>query len=106
MKGPFLLEAKTLTREIDHTLGGAFLLCDLAKVVRAVGRSDRDILADLLKRVGGKDAVWCYYEYARSPKEAFEMECRCYHQHLTTLTKRFHPVKLEGKDYKCPLGCK
>ncbi len=106
MKGPFLLEAKTLAREIDRALGGAFLLCDLAKVVRAVGRSDRDLPADLLKRVGGKDAVWFYYEYAQNPKEAFEMECKFYHQYLTTLTRRIHPVKPEGKDYKCPLGCR
>ncbi|HOW50787.1 MAG TPA: hypothetical protein PLV42_01950 [bacterium] len=105
MNGPFLLEAKTIAREMNRMLPGCFLLCDVAKVVRSVGRAERELPTDLLARVGGKDAVWFYYEYTQNAKQAFELECQYYHRHFSTLTKRFHPKRPEGKDWTCSVGC-
>lgn len=103
MNGPFMLEAKTIAREVGEKRIGCFMLCDMTKTVREVGRSDTDLAAELTRRVGS--AAWFYFEATSNIKQAFDQECKYYHQNIRSIPKKFHPKKPEGKDWACPLGC-
>ena len=45
------------------------------------------------------------YSYASNIKEAFEKECKNYHDFggWDSLDNIYHPARLEGTDYKCPI---
>ena len=46
------------------------------------------------------------FSYAENSKEAFEKECKNYHDFggdIGSLDNDIHPDRPEGKDYECPI---
>jgi len=74
--------------------------------VRYVGRSDTDVNSRLKSWVG-KDSRYKQfkYSYATSSKEAFEKECKNYHDSggSESLDNKDHPQRPEGTNWKCPI---
>lgn len=72
-------------------------------IVKYVGRSDTD-LNDRAKHGVGKYKLY-KYSIARTVKEAYEKECRNYHDfgENKKLDNEIHPDKPEGKNYDCPV---
>jgi len=74
--------------------------------VRYVGRSDTDVNSRLRSWVG-KDSRYKQfkYSYATSSKEAFEKECKNYHDFggSESLDNKDHPQRPEGTNWKCPV---
>jgi len=69
-----------------------------------VGRSDDDLNARLKTHVG---SVYKYFkfDYATSPKNAFEKECELYHDFggpQGKLDNKVHPDRPAGSGWKCP----
>jgi hypothetical protein len=82
---------------LDPTERGAF-------VVKYVGRSDDDLNKRLKDWVGTK-YVYFKFDYATSPKNAFEKECELYHDNggpEGKLDNEIHPRRPDGTDWKCP----
>jgi len=73
--------------------------------VHYVGRSDTDIAFRLKKHVYEEKYPKFMYSYANSVKEAFEKECRNYHDFggAEVLDNEIHPDKPEGTNYRCPI---
>jgi hypothetical protein len=81
---------------LDKTTSGAFK-------VSYVGRSDTD-LNDRLKKWVGKYSYF-EFQYATSPKDAFEKECELWHDFGGSegrLDNEQHPERPNGSDWKCP----
>ena len=84
---------------------------DGAFVVRYVGRSDSDLRNEIKQQMGNDCAAGCthfMFSTAKTKKEAFEKECRNYHDFggNTKLHNKNHPDKPNGTKYKCPIeGC-
>lgn len=80
-------------------------------IVCYVGRSDTDLQREIKQQMKTDRAKGCthfMYSYASSKKEAFEKECRNYHDFGESdhLHNEYHPDKPDRTDYKCPVkGC-
>lgn len=81
-------------------------------VVRYVGRSDADLKERIKHGITDMESdPTCRYErfkfsYADSIVEAYEKECRNYHDfggHLGLLVNQNHPAKPEGINCVCPV---
>lgn len=82
-------------------------------IVKYVGRSDSDLrsrikhgLQDRLKYDNCKKYERFKFSYASSVKEAYDKECRNYHDFggdEGLLNNERHPDKPEGMNYKCPI---
>ena len=83
---------------------GAFIVC-------YVGRSDSDLRKEIKQQMKTDRAEGCThfkYSLARTTKEAFEKECRNYHDFggSKSLHNDYHPDKPDYTNYKCPVeGC-
>lgn len=71
-------------------------------LIKQIGRSDEDLRAALQPHVGGPYREF-KFSYAVSPRDAFEKECRLFHE-LVTLDDPTHPTAPKDTDVKCP-GC-
>lgn len=106
MKGPFKLEENSIYAVLEANRIGNYALGDLDKngefIPRKIGRSD----SDLLKEVLSWDAFHRYthfsYAYASGIKQAYEKECHNYHDFFQLLSNAPHPKAPEGSDYPCP----
>jgi hypothetical protein len=70
-----------------------------------IGRSDFDLQEELLTRLAKKKA-WhdrFKFSYAATVKEAFEKECRDFHQATRTLDNEKHPEPPTGANFPCPI---
>lgn len=68
-----------------------------------VGRSDSDLQAELITRLNTHGHHKKFkYSYADSEKEAFEKECKNFHEFSPSENEN-HPAKPDGTDLKCPL---
>ena len=117
MLGPFALTDNEVSKRVPENVMGnyAFLqkkwLTD-EYLVRYVGRSDSDLIKEIKQQMGNDCAAGCthfMFSIAKSKKEAFEKECRNYHDFggSTKLHNKNHPDKPNGTKYKCPVeGCK
>ena len=82
-----------------------------AFVVRYVGRSDSDLKKEIKQQMKTDRAKGCThfkFSIASTKKEAFEKECRNYHDFggRDHLHNENHPDKPDGTKYKCPVeGC-
>jgi hypothetical protein len=82
-----------------------------AFVVKYVGRSDSDLKKEIKQQMKTHRAKGCThfkYSIAKSVKEAFEKECKNYHDfgESECLYNDIHPAKPAGTEYKCPVeGC-
>jgi len=82
---------------LDRTTGGGFQ-------VNYVGRAEKDLNARLKDWVGTKYKYF-KFEYATSPKNAFEKECEIWHDYgglEGKLDNEKHPERPDGTDWKCP----
>lgn len=71
-----------------------------------VGRSDTDLQTEIISRTSAyPQCTHFMFSYASSIKEAYEKECRNYHDcgGNGKLFNRIHPDRPNGCDYKCPI---
>ena len=108
MNGPYSLTANAIDQEVTQTSPGNYALGylgDDAFVVRYVGRSDSDVNDRLHRWVGvtKRDSQF-KFSYASSVKEAFEKECRNYHDfgESENLNNDRHPAAPDGTSWSCP----
>jgi len=69
-----------------------------------VGRADDDLNARLKSHLGSEYRYF-EFDYATSPKDAFEKECELYHDHggpEGKLDNKVHPARPAGSGWKCP----
>lgn len=116
MLGPFALTDNEVNKRVPENVMGnyAFLqkkwLTD-EYLVRYVGRSDADLKKEIKQQMRNDCAKGCthfMFSIAKSKKEAFEKECRNYHDfgECDCLNNDIHPAKPAGTKYKCPVeGC-
>ena len=71
-------------------------------IVRYVGRSDSDVRMRLLQHADEGRYRWFEFDYATSPKDAFEHECRLWHRHQPP-DNNLHPDRPTGTNWKCPV---
>ena len=67
-----------------------------------VGRSDVDVAQRLRQHARDQEYAAFEFEYASSPKEAFEAECRLFHRYRAALDNTLHPARPPGTDWFCP----
>jgi len=82
---------------LDRTTGGGFQ-------VNYVGRADTDLNRRLKDWVESKYKYF-KFDYATSPKDAFEKECALWHDFggpEGKLDNDKHPERPNGTDWKCP----
>lgn len=80
-------------------------------IVMYVGRSDSDLHERIAHGISeyAKNPSLRYerfkFSYASSPKEAYEKECRNFHDfgEERLLVNDIHPSKPDGCEYKCPV---
>ena len=103
LQGSFPLTSASIDEHVKKTSPGAYALGHTRGdkfYIKYVGRSDGDVNARL------KDHVDSYYrfkfEYYGSAKEAFEKECRLYHD-FEPDDNDVHPARPAGRDWKCPV---
>ena len=116
MLGPFALTDNEVNKRVPENVMGnyAFLqkkwLTD-KYLVRYVGRSDSDLKKEIKQQMKTDCAKGCThfkFSIASTKKEAFEKECRNYHDFggRDHLHNENHPDKPDGTKYKCSVeGC-
>ena len=77
-------------------------------LVRYVGRPDSDLKNEIKQQMRTDRAKGCTHfmlSIAKSKKEAFEKECRNYHDfgESECLYNDIHPAKPVGTKYECPI---
>jgi len=110
MEGPFFLFQSIVNLMVRQTSPGHIRICEkvdhTTHIVRYVGWSDTDVKSEVLQHVGDKTFMFFSFEYADSPRQAYEEACMDHHEFHATLTDKTHPRKPEGTDYACPVkGC-
>lgn len=106
MEGPYELTSEKVDEVVTKTSAGNYALGRVANstfYVRYVGRSDSDVNRELKSKLGRNYSMF-KFSYANSPKEAFEKECRNYHDfgESEKLDNERHPDRPDGTDWKCP----
>lgn len=105
--GPYPLNGNILDLLIRRTSPGNYSLGYTRDngpfIVQYVGRSDDDIKKRLRGWVGSKYTRF-KYSYAESTKDAFQKECRDYHDFggAGKLDNEVHPGRPNGTDWRCP----
>lgn len=115
MFGPFILTDNEVNKRVPENVIGNYAFGYINQkrvfVVRYVGRSDSDLKNEIKKQMKTDRAKGCThfkYSIAKSVKEAFEKECRNYHDFggNEVLNNDIHPAKPAGTKYECPVdGC-
>lgn len=105
MNGSYKLENSKINEEITKTSEGNYALGytkDGTFYVVYVGRADEN-LAERIKN-HTEDYSRFKYSYATSPKDAFEKECRNYHDfgENESLDNKQHPERPDGTNWECP----
>ena len=105
MEGSYLLTKGTIDEKVKRERIGNYALGytrDSTFIVRYVGRSDTDI--NLRLKDWEKEYKEFKFSYASSVKEAFEKECKNYHDfgEAVDLENSIHPQRPEEKVWKCP----
>jgi hypothetical protein len=93
---------------------GVYLLSRNKSDYHYVGRSDEDLNDRLIKHVDEtypkqkKEYKWFKYHVKSSKREAYEDECRLWHEHgAPPPDNKIHPATPEETTYPCPVkGCK
>ena len=111
MNGAYKLNNNDINNQVTKTSPGNYALGYMkAKddgghtfIVQYVGRSDTDVAGRLKQHVGEKYENF-KYSYAKSPKAAFEEECRNYHDfgESESLDNDVHPRRPNNSGWKCP----
>ncbi len=107
MNGPFSFTNEEIDSRIrDNKIGNYALGSKNSKGglnVSYVGRSDTDLKAELKQRLETHDHSHFKASYANSPKEAFEKECKNYHDFggKNELENKIHPARPKNVNWKC-----
>lgn len=105
MNGPFDLTVEKIDEEIIKTSAGNYALGYMKEdtfIVQYVGRADKDLNKRLKDWVG--KYIKFKYSYASSPKDAFEKECKNYHDFgENKLDNKIHPDRPDGSSWECPV---
>lgn len=109
MYGPYTLSKEEIDKRIATGKPGNYAYGYTRKsnntfIVKYVGRSDSD-LNKRIKHGIGKYAQF-KFSYAKNSKEAFEKECKNYHDFggdIGSLDNDIHPDRPEGKEYEWPI---
>jgi len=112
--GPFDFDEETIDREVEDNRIGNYALgykreSDGGFVPKYVGRSDTDLKKELKAKLPTKSSTRqkFMFGYAGDRKEAFEKECKNYHDFRHQLENDIHPRRPDGTDYRCPVkDCK
>lgn len=103
IRGPFLLNDRTVKQIILHARPGVFLLHTVPDgPPRYLGRDDHDVRAKLLKWLG-RSYRYFRFLYGETAAEAFRKQCELYHHHKRTLDNTRHPERPPGTDWRCAL---
>jgi len=108
MRGPYDLNARKIDEVVRPYVPGVFATGYTketgAFVVRYIGRSDSDVRAELKAQGYDETARFKWIE-APSQREAFEMQCRLYHDFggSAVLENEDHPDRPTGNNWQCPV---
>lgn len=96
---------RLVTRTEPGNYGLGYLKDDGTFIVKYVGRSDTDLGTRLKDHVGKYKRF--KFNYATSPKDAFERECANFHDFggSDSLDNDIHPARPKYATWKCP-SCK
>lgn len=111
MNGAFDFTTEEIDKQVKNTLGN-YALGDMKTgenvfYVKYVGRSDSDLNAELKARLD-KGYSKFMFSYASTAQEAFEKECKNYHDFggKQSLANEIHPARPAGRVLPCPIsGC-
>jgi len=117
MMGPYELTTEKVDEVVTKTSPGNYALGYIdgeSFIVRYVGRSDENVNIRLkqwarhrewYKRLGSDVYTHFMFSYAKSPKAAFEKECKNYHDcgGKEILDNERHPQRPDGTNWKCPM---
>ena len=110
--GPFEFDVKTIEAKVEGGRKGNFALGYLKEptggfVAKYVGRSDTDLKEEILFSLPKSAKKQKFkFDYAETEKEAFEKECRNFHDFRKQLENEIHPRRPKDKNYACPVpGC-
>lgn len=108
MQGPHSLTTSNIDGVITRTLPGVYALYIAYNGAEYyVGRSDSDVGKRLKNHVGERSPTarskyeYFKFDYATSPKDAFESECNLWHYHQPPDNQN-HPQRPAGTNWKCP----
>ena len=110
LKGPYSLTEFGVENKVEPGVPGVYALGHTNKsgkfIVEYVGRSNLDVegVAGRLKDWIGKYKQF-KYDYYYTPREAYEKECRLYHDFggSHNLDNKIHPARPDGAKYGCPV---
>jgi hypothetical protein len=106
MDGPYDFSSDAVDRVVTLTKAGNFALGTTDTkgvfIVNYVGRSDGDVKTELKSKPAGTTHQKFKFSYADSSKEAFEKECRNYHD-FRPPENAIHPDRPSGTSYQCPV---
>ena len=105
MEGPYLLTEKEVDKRIEKNRAGNYAYGyseDGTFYVKYVGRSDTDLNGRIKHGIGQYREF--KFSYAENSKDAFEKECKNYHDFggSDSLDNDIHPDKPDDTDYECP----
>lgn len=106
MHGPYPLTYEEINKRITKKSAGNYAYGyskDGFFYVKYVGRADSDLNDRIKHGVGKYDEF--KYSYADNAKEAYEKECRNYHDFggSDKLDNDIHPDKPDNTNYECPI---
>lgn len=106
--GPYMYRKITMNVKVLPNRIGNYMLGYIAEdgkfVPKYVGRSDHDLQGRLIKHItDGEEYETFVFKYARTVKEAYETECRNYHNFKEQLVNERHPDRPDYFDYDCPV---
>lgn len=106
MNGPYDFNEESIEKVIKKISAGNYALGRENEkgefIVKYVGRSDGDVKGRLKQHIG-ENYMKFKYSYASSPKEAFDKECKNYHDfgENDKLDNEIHPDRPENTNWKC-----
>lgn len=101
MVGPLSLDLKTISEVITSISPGAYILSKNGRGADYVGRSDTDLanrVKNWVNHINRYAHFW--FEYAASPKVAFDLECAWAHAYMY-IDNQNHPARPNGSDWQC-----
>ncbi|MEE9552815.1 MAG: hypothetical protein V3W18_00850 [candidate division Zixibacteria bacterium] len=102
------LDPETVEKAIKMRAAGNFALGEIGEtgsfVVEYVGRSGSDVKRKIKAMLGRQYSAFRYC-YAMTPKDAFEKDCRIFHDlgGSIMLDNTEHPTRPERVKWQCPL---
>ena len=109
MRGPFPLNSEEVRRQVLPNRIGNYAFGTINDegifLILYIGRSDTDLQTEIIARAAAyKQCTHFMFSYANSTKEAFEKECKNFHEcgGADGLLNQIHPDKPNGTDYECP----